>query len=110
MSRIITPTNISFHTSRTGIIFDVLQCLIQRDFCYATQDVRDCYKLIKNDLSNPSYKKVILILHSQGGIEGGLILDWIFGDVPEDLTRKLEVYTFGNAASHFNNPHQHDTA
>ena len=47
------------------------------------------------------------MMHSQGAIEGGMILDWLFDDVPQDLVQKLEVYTFGNAASHFNNPHRY---
>lgn len=49
------------------------------------------------------------MMHSQGAIEGGMILDWLFDDVPQDLVQKLEVYTFGNAASHFNNPHRYST-
>ena len=32
------------------------------------------------------------------------ILDELFMDLPSELIAKLEVYTFGNAASHFNNP------
>lgn len=46
-------------------------------------------------------------MHSQGGIEGSLILDWLLAEVPQDLLTKLEIYTFGNAANHFNNPHLH---
>ena len=47
---------------------------------------------------------MVLILHSQGGIEGGLIIDWLLDEMPQDLLCHLEVYTFGNAADHFNNP------
>jgi hypothetical protein len=78
--------------------------LIQRNFSYATSDVRDAYAIIKEDLLNPKYKKVILILHSQGGIEGGLVIDWLLDEMPRELLQDLEVYTFGNAANHFNNP------
>lgn len=92
---------------RTGIIFDVVECLIQRNFSYATSDVRICYRIIKEKLYNPQYTKVVFILHSQGGIEGGLVLDWLLQELPQDLLAKLEVYTFGNAANHFNNPHRH---
>lgn len=53
----------------------------------------------------PEIKKVVLILHSQGGIEGSMILDWLLDEVPHDLLKQLEVYTFGNAANHFNNPY-----
>ncbi|KAG4436491.1 hypothetical protein IFR05_008032 [Cadophora sp. M221] len=95
------------HNKTNGIIFDVLQCLLQRNFTYATQDVRDCYSIVKSTLYQPHLTKVIFILHSQGGIEGGLIIDWLLQEVPQDLLAKLEVYTFGNAANHFNNPHLH---
>jgi hypothetical protein len=92
---------------RNGIIFDVLQCLVQRNFTYATQDIRDCYQIVKETLYDPQLTKVVFILHSQGSIEGGMIIDWLLQEVPQDLLAKLEVYTFGNAANHFNNPHLH---
>ncbi|OTA82161.1 hypothetical protein M434DRAFT_84939 [Hypoxylon sp. CO27-5] len=98
---------IGVHNRTTGIIFDVVECLIQRNFGYATSDIRAAYKIIKEKLYNPQYTKVIFILHSQGGIEGGLVLDWLLQELPQDLLSKLEVYTFGNASNHFNNPHRH---
>ena len=81
--------------------------MIQRNFNYATQDIRDCYVAVKETLYNKDLTKVVFILHSQGGIEGGMIIDWLLQEVPQDLLAKLEVYTFGNAANHFNNPHLH---
>ncbi|EFX04433.1 hypothetical protein CMQ_1361 [Grosmannia clavigera kw1407] len=93
------------HNKTSGIIFDVIECLIQRNCAYATKDVRRAYAIIKEKLYRPDISKVVLILHSQGGIEGGLVLDWLLQEVPQDLLVKLEVYTFGNAANHFNNPH-----
>ncbi|KAI8624156.1 hypothetical protein F5Y19DRAFT_480925 [Xylariaceae sp. FL1651] len=98
---------IGVHNRTTGIIFDVIECLIQRNFGYATSDVRLAYKILRDKLYNPQYSKVVFILHSQGGIEGGLVLDWLLQELPQDLLAKLEVYTFGNAANHFNNPHRH---
>jgi hypothetical protein len=55
-------------------------------------------------LSSPTTKKLVLILHSQGCIEGSLIIDWLLADLPHSLISKLEIFTFGNAARHFNNP------
>jgi hypothetical protein len=78
--------------------------LIQRAFAYATGDVRSAYPLVKKALLDPECEKVVLILHSQGGIEGGLVIDWLLDEMPRDLLEQLEVYTFGNAANHFNNP------
>lgn len=45
-----------------------------------------------------------MILHSQGAIEGSTILDNLLADLPSDDVAKMEIYTFGNAARHFNNP------
>lgn len=95
------------HNRTCGILFDVVECLIQRNFTYATADVRVCFERLRGILYDPSKSKVIFILHSQGGIEGGLVIDWLLQEMPQDLLAKLEVYTFGNAANHFNNPHRH---
>ena len=95
------------HNRTSGVIFDVVECLIQRNFGYATGDVRICFRIIRDVLYDPSKSKVVFVLHSQGGIEGGLVLDWLLQELPQDLLSKLEVYTFGNAANHFNNPHRH---
>ena len=32
------------------------------------------------------------------------MIDWLLADFPDILFQKLEVYTFANAANHFNNP------
>ncbi|KAL0939498.1 uncharacterized protein CTRU02_206108 [Colletotrichum truncatum] len=98
---------LGIHNQTSGILFDVVECLIQRNLGYATYDVRMCYRIVKETLYNPQYSKVVFVLHSQGGIEGGLVLDWLLQELPQDLLSKLEVYTFGNAANHFNNPHRH---
>jgi hypothetical protein len=98
---------LGIHNRTSGILFDVVECLVQRNFGYATGDVRMCYKVMREVLYDPKKSKVVFILHSQGGIEGGLVLDWLLQEMPQDLLAKLEVYTFGNAANHFNNPHRH---
>ncbi|SPO04447.1 uncharacterized protein DNG_07132 [Cephalotrichum gorgonifer] len=98
---------IGIHNKTNGIVFDIIECLVQRNLNYATCDTRACYRIVKQKLYDPKLSKVILILHSQGGVEGGLVVDWILQELPLDLLSKLEVYTFGNAANHFNNPHRH---
>lgn len=101
-----TPEHVRTSTDNTssGLAFDLLECLIQRGFAYATGDVRSAYTLVKEALLDPNCCKVVLVVHSQGGIEGGLVMDWLLDEVPQDLLQQLEVYTFGNAANHFNNP------
>lgn len=97
------PINASNGYSR-GIIFDVIESIIQRDFGYATLDIRQAYSALKKILSDTNIHKVVLILHSQGAIEGGLVLDWLYATVSADQLSKLEIYTFGNAANHWNAP------
>jgi hypothetical protein len=86
------------------MFFDLLECLIQRDLDYKTQDIRQGRSQLRKALAAASTKKVVLILHSQGGIEGSSILDWLLADLSTDIMAKLEIFTFGNAARHFNNP------
>ncbi|KAG6000671.1 hypothetical protein E4U21_005254 [Claviceps maximensis] len=98
---------LGIHNKTAGILFDIIECMIQRNLTYATRDVRICYRILRELLYDPNKSKIIFILHSQGGIEGGLVLDWLLQEMPQDLLSKLEVYSFGNAANHFNNPHRH---
>ncbi|CAG7554766.1 unnamed protein product [Fusarium equiseti] len=104
LSRTFHRPVIGIHNRTAGVVFDLIQCLIQRALLYATQDVRECYILVKNALLDDQKKKVVFILHSQGGIEGGMIIDWLLDEMPLDKLQKLEVYTFGNLANHFSNP------
>lgn len=84
----------------------MIQCIIERDFSYNTRDIRQAYALIKDELTKikDANDTVILVVHSQGAIECGMIIDWLLADIPRHNLSKLEVYTFGNAANHFNSP------
>lgn len=92
------------HNRSAGIIFDVIEVLIERIFDYCTTDIRKAFEVIGQALRDPKTKKVVLILHSQGGIQGGLIVDWLLDQITSEDLAKLEIYTFGCAANHFNNP------
>lgn len=93
------------HNRTSGIVFDVIECLVQRNFTFATSDIRQAHQEVKRALLGAQYSRVVFVLHSQGAIEGGMVLDWLLQELPQDLMGKLEVYTFGNAANHFNNPY-----
>ncbi|KAL2434886.1 hypothetical protein ABEF95_010088 [Exophiala dermatitidis] len=95
---------LGIHNQTRGIIFDVLECIIQRDLAYPTLDIRQAYDQLLAIISDPTVHKIVLIVHSQGAIEGGMVLDWLYATVAAEQIRKLEVYTFGNAANHWNAP------
>jgi len=100
---------------RVGVLLDLIECLIQRDFDYRTRDIRVAYKHIKKALLTEELKKVVVVAHSQGGIVISMALDNLLSDLPRECYppslpthhidfNKLEIYTFGSAANHFNNP------
>ncbi|KAF8246305.1 hypothetical protein K440DRAFT_602677 [Wilcoxina mikolae CBS 423.85] len=95
---------IGVHNRSYGIIFDLLECLIQRDFSYMTSDIRIVYNTLKRYLLSPDTEKVVLLAHSQGGIIISAALDALYADLPPDAWDKIEIYTFGCAANHFSNP------
>ena len=62
------------------------------------------HSYVKATLVDPTVDKVVLIGHSQGGLIVSLVLDQLFSELPSECMSKLEIYTFGSAASHFSNP------
>lgn len=95
---------IGIHNKSYGLIADLLECVIQRCLAFNSMDVRTTYFSVKPLLTDPTVTKVVLIGHSQGGIIISLVLDHLFAEMPAKNISKLEVYTFGSAASHFSNP------
>lgn len=65
------------------------------------------YDYVKETLVGSAVQKVVLIGHSQGGIIISMVLDMLYADLSSHDVEKLEIYTFGSAASHFNNPLSH---
>ncbi|EAQ83304.1 hypothetical protein CHGG_09708 [Chaetomium globosum CBS 148.51] len=49
---------LGIHNKTSGILFDVVECLIQRNWGYATKDVRVCYQIIKQKLYSSQYSKL----------------------------------------------------
>ncbi|TID22450.1 hypothetical protein E6O75_ATG11244 [Venturia nashicola] len=94
----------AIHNRTYGVLGDLFECILQRAFDVFTEETRVCYEYIKSYCVEPDIKKVVVIAHSQGGIMAAQILDQLYVDLPADAIAKVEVYTFGNAASHFNNP------
>ncbi|WQF80642.1 Putative alpha/Beta hydrolase [Colletotrichum destructivum] len=90
------------HNKTAGIIFDTIQCLLERCFYFGTTDTRHCYSVLAGQIAQR--EKIVLILHSQGGLQGSIVVDWLLANYPRETLRKIEIYTFGNAANHFNNP------
>ncbi|KAH7417451.1 hypothetical protein BKA64DRAFT_657977 [Cadophora sp. MPI-SDFR-AT-0126] len=94
------------HNTTHGIIFGLINTLIQRHLGYVTASTRECYKALRSELQSPHTGNIVLILHGQGAIIGSRALDLLLQELPHQLFSKLEIYTFGSTATHFNNPYR----
>lgn len=92
------------HNQSWGIPGDLIECLIQRSFFYDTQDVRVATAAIQKAIEDDAITKVVILAHSQGGLIVSLVLDHLYVSMPSESFKKLEIYTFGSAASYFHNP------
>ena len=80
---------IGVHNKTYGLPFDIVECLIQRDFAYNTLDVRVTYDYVKACLGDPTVRKVVLVGHSQGGIIISMVIDELLKDLPQRVFGKM---------------------
>ena len=80
---------LGIHNESYGFTADILECIIQRCLSYPAKDGRIAYEAVKANLVDPEVKKVILIAHSQGGIEASLVLDRLLTTLPPEMISKL---------------------
>ncbi|KAL8922147.1 MAG: hypothetical protein Q9208_005342 [Pyrenodesmia sp. 3 TL-2023] len=97
------------HNESYGFISDLVECLLQRCLSYNTTDVRIACEVVRDQLVDPEVEKVVLIGYSQGGIITSMVVDYLLAELSGETMEKLEIYTFGSAASHFHNPPKHST-
>jgi hypothetical protein len=74
---------------RWGLVFDVLECLVQRDMGYCTRDIREAYTHIKAALMDDDLQKVILVVHSQGAIVLSMTMDLLLADLPRECNTHI---------------------
>ncbi|KAK8253601.1 hypothetical protein IWZ00DRAFT_435167 [Phyllosticta capitalensis] len=95
------------HNRTYGVLGDIVVCLFQRCFRYNTADVRCAYEMLKLQILEPGVEKIVFLAHGQGACVASLALDRMLLELPSKSLEKLEIFTFGCAASHFNNPLSH---
>ncbi|WYZ42324.1 hypothetical protein EsH8_VI_000023 [Colletotrichum jinshuiense] len=84
-----------------GLPFDMLLLAIQRCFPFQTQASRALYTELRTALLDAAVTRVAVLAHNNGTLPTSHVLSRLCADIqPEKLT-KLEIYTFGAAASEF---------
>lgn len=98
LSLIFKRPVVGIHNRTYGVVFDLMECLVQRCFSYSTDSTRITYRHLKSVLQDQKITRVVCVAHSQGGIILATALDSLFADVPSGSFDKLEIYTFGFVA------------
>eukprot|EP01111_Echinosteliopsis_oligospora_P001029 TRINITY_DN1132_c0_g1_i1.p1 TRINITY_DN1132_c0_g1~~TRINITY_DN1132_c0_g1_i1.p1 ORF type:complete len:443 (+),score=64.90 TRINITY_DN1132_c0_g1_i1:122-1450(+) len=88
-----------FHNPTQGLLFDFFECLVGRTFNFQTPVSRRLTKCLTEFLGDSKYEKVVLVVHSQGGIIASNAMELLIKRKVD--IHKLEVYTFGSAADEF---------
>jgi hypothetical protein len=81
----------AIHNRTYGVLGDLFECILQRNFDLFTEETRVCYEYIKSYMMDHEVGKVVLIAHSQGCIMASQILDQLYVDLPSEAVKKLEV-------------------
>ncbi|KAF6838336.1 hypothetical protein CPLU01_02448 [Colletotrichum plurivorum] len=84
-----------------GLPFDMLLLAIQRCFPFQTQASRALYAELRTALLDAAVSRVAVLAHNNGTLPVAQVLARLCADVHPDKLSKLEIYTFGAAASEF---------
>lgn len=77
---------------------------MQRDLSWRTMGLRSGYQVLKRVVNDGSKSRIVLVVHSQGGIYMSQMADQLLADFPAVMLKRIEVYTFASAANHFSAP------
>lgn len=80
---------LGIHSKTHGLVADMIECLVQRSFAYSTRNGRVAYEAVRACITDEDVERVVIIAHSQGGIEASLIVDRLLMEVPRDVMSKL---------------------
>jgi hypothetical protein len=75
--------------------------LLQRNSPFPSSTTRILYTQLRPSLLDPSIVRVVVLAHNLGALPVSKAVSQLFSDLPADKLSKLEIYTFGAAASEF---------
>ncbi|KAK3292369.1 uncharacterized protein B0H64DRAFT_406437 [Chaetomium fimeti] len=84
-----------------GMPFDVLAMMLQRCFSMPSQVRRNLYSQMRSALLDDSMNRCVVLCHNDSSGIVSQAVAQLCADLPSEKLRKLEIYTFGAAASEF---------
>jgi hypothetical protein len=105
MSDIFTRPMTGVYNRTMGIIIDMMCMMLYNVMPMMNRSTTTVlYYHLRECLLNSSVRKVIVISHGTGCQIMSTAIDRLHADLPIDVMQKMEIYTFGCAASHLSNP------
>ncbi|KAK4248094.1 hypothetical protein C7999DRAFT_40723 [Corynascus novoguineensis] len=87
--------------STYGILFDMMAMVLQRCVPMPSQARRTLYTQMRCALLDDSVDRCVVLCHNDGAVLVSQAVTQLCADLPPERLGKLEVYTFGAAASEF---------
>lgn len=87
-----------------GMLFDMLHMMLQRCIPLPSQARRNLYSQMRSALLDDSMNRCVILSHNDSSIIVSQAVAQLCSDLPPEKLAKLEIYTFGAAASEFMMP------
>lgn len=106
LSKLFNRTIMSVRAPTYGLPFDFLALILQRSLhtMMPSPMTNVMYAQIRASLLDRSVSRTVVLAHNTGAICTSQILRQLYADVSADKMSKLEIYTFGAAATDFVTP------
>src|ERR1700688_193651 len=91
---------IGVYNPTNGLVIDILEMLLLRSIQYPSRTSTTLYTQLRELLLPPSTRKVLVIAHGTGASILSSVLSKLHNDLPVDILSKLEIFTFGSAATY----------
>ncbi|KAG6361252.1 hypothetical protein INS49_009476 [Diaporthe citri] len=106
LSKLFNRTITSVCAPTYGLPFDMLALILQRSLhtMMPSPTTTAMYAQVRASLLDRSVSRTVVLAHNSGAVCASQILRQLYADVSPDKMSKLEVYTFGAAATDFVTP------
>lgn len=106
LSKLFNRTIMSVCAPTYGLPFDMLALILRRSLhtMMPSPTTNAMYAQVRASLLDRSVSRTVVLAHNGGAISASQILRQLYADVSPDKMSKLEVYTFGAAATDFVTP------
>ncbi|KAK4034849.1 hypothetical protein C8A01DRAFT_18409 [Parachaetomium inaequale] len=101
LSRLFSRPMVCICMPTYGIVFDMMAMMLQRCIQMPSQTRRNLYSQMRCALLDDSMHRCVILCHNDSAVIVSQAVAQLCVDLPSEKLRKLEVYTFGAAASEF---------